>query len=108
MDLQEVGCWGMDSIGLAQVRDRWRALANALMNLRVTENAGNFLANCGTVSFSERALFLQFERHKGAPVHAMGMEALLQAFFSLADGMWVVSRHARFDTGKTKQPSVPT
>jgi len=34
MDLQEVG-WGMDWIDLAQDKDRWRALASAVMNLRV-------------------------------------------------------------------------
>ena len=35
MDLQDLGCWGVDRIELVQDRDRWLTLVNAVMNLRV-------------------------------------------------------------------------
>jgi hypothetical protein len=35
MDLSEIVCDGVDWIGLAQNRDKWRAVVNAVMNLRV-------------------------------------------------------------------------
>jgi hypothetical protein len=35
MDLLKIGWGGVDWIGLAQDRDKWRALANAVMSLRV-------------------------------------------------------------------------
>jgi hypothetical protein len=36
---------GMDWIDLAQDRDGWRAVENAVMNLRFPSNAGNFLTS---------------------------------------------------------------
>jgi hypothetical protein len=35
MDLVQIGWGGVDWIGLAQDRDKWRALVNVVMNLRV-------------------------------------------------------------------------
>jgi hypothetical protein len=35
MDLVEIDWSGVDLIGLAQDKDRWRAIVNAVMNLQV-------------------------------------------------------------------------
>jgi hypothetical protein len=43
MGLKEVEYWDVDWIDLAQDWDKWQALVNAVMNLRVPYNKGNFL-----------------------------------------------------------------
>jgi hypothetical protein len=41
MDLRGIGWGGVDWIGLVQDRDKWRALVNAAMNLRVHNILGD-------------------------------------------------------------------
>jgi hypothetical protein len=43
--LKELGWGGIDDSDITHARDRWRALVNAIMNLRVPLNAGNFLTS---------------------------------------------------------------
>jgi hypothetical protein len=43
VELQEVGCDGVEWIDLAEDRESWRALVNAAMSLRVKQNVRNFL-----------------------------------------------------------------
>jgi hypothetical protein len=56
MNLSEIGWDGVGWIGLAQDRDKWRALVNAVTNLRVPSNAGkpsSGYTNGGTSSSSQ-------------------------------------------------------
>jgi hypothetical protein len=62
MDLREIGEEGMDWIDLAQDRDQWRAPVNMVMNLRVPQNARNFLSGCTIGSFSRRAQLHEVDR----------------------------------------------
>jgi hypothetical protein len=45
IDLQEEECRNVDWIELAPDRNRWWVLVNAVMNIRVSLNAGNFLTS---------------------------------------------------------------
>ena len=56
MDLQEVGGGCGDWMGLAQDRDRWRALVSTVMNLRVPKMCGISCQAAEPVSFSRRTL----------------------------------------------------
>jgi hypothetical protein len=55
MNLVEIGFGEVDWIGLAQDRYRWRALVNAVMNLRFPYNAGKLPSGCTTCGLSSSA-----------------------------------------------------
>ena len=43
MEPQEVGCGSITWVDLSQVRERWQVLVNAVMNIPVPQNVGNFV-----------------------------------------------------------------
>jgi hypothetical protein len=75
MDLQDLGCGYMDWIELAQDRDRWRTVVSAVMNLRVSLNAGNFWTSCKPVSCSRRTL------HRGVSVISYNSDGYRRLIF---------------------------
>jgi hypothetical protein len=56
MDLVEVGWGDVDWIGLAQYRNRWRALVNSVLNLWVPWNAGKLSSDLTSSGLSGSAL----------------------------------------------------
>jgi len=45
IDIQGVGCGGMNWIELVQEKDRWRELVNVVLSFRVPQNVENFLTS---------------------------------------------------------------
>jgi len=54
MDFQEVGWGGRGRFDVAEDKDSWWPLVNAVINFRDSYNARNFLTRRGPVSFSGR------------------------------------------------------
>jgi hypothetical protein len=54
-ELVEIEWGGLDWIGLAQDRYKWRVLVNAVMDLRVPQSAGNLSSGCTTCRLSSSA-----------------------------------------------------
>jgi hypothetical protein len=55
MDLGEVGWGDVEWIGLAKYRNRWRALVNSVLNLRVSRNAGKLSSGLTSSGLSSSA-----------------------------------------------------
>jgi hypothetical protein len=72
----------MDWIDLAQDRNHWIDLVNAVMNFRLPQNAGKFLSSCTTCGLSRRAQF-----------HGVSSIFITMSCFSYRDHLQVNSNH---------------
>jgi hypothetical protein len=61
MNFLEVGWGGVDWIGLAQNRDKCRALVNEVMNLQVPQDAGKLLSG-----YTTGGLLSSAQLHRGS------------------------------------------
>jgi hypothetical protein len=57
MDLGEIGWGDMEWISMAPDRNPWKALMNAVMNLRVPYDAGKLFSGCAAGGISSNAQF---------------------------------------------------
>jgi hypothetical protein len=58
---REIGWGGVDWIGLVQDRDKWRALVNAVMNLRVPQTAGKLSSGFTIGGMASRVVISSIE-----------------------------------------------
>jgi hypothetical protein len=59
IDLGEIGSGGVEWIHLAQDRDRWRAVVNAVMNLRVLAPRSQSVSHAGTANVTHRVIIFR-------------------------------------------------
>jgi hypothetical protein len=65
IDLGEIGWGGLDWIGLAHDKDKWRALVNVVKNLRVPRNAGKLSTGYTAGDLSSSAQLIELSRLSG-------------------------------------------